>query len=87
VKGLFEDTLPRTRMGGVALAHIDCDWYDPVLYCLGQVHSALAVGGFMILDDYNDWPGCKQATDDFCARQKDVAAIRTRPHAVLQKVR
>lgn len=87
IRGLFEETLPRVNLGPVALAHIDCDWYDPVLYCLQQTHSVLSVGGFMILDDYNDWPGCRKATDHFCSQRDDVVLVRTQPHAVIQKVR
>ena len=35
-KGLFEDTWPMvaTKIHQIALAHVDCDWYDPVKYCL-----------------------------------------------------
>jgi hypothetical protein len=25
----------------------------------------LEVGGIVIIDDYNDWSGCKKAVDDF----------------------
>lgn len=66
-KGLFEETLPDCGMGAIAFAHIDCDWYDPVRYCLDFVAKRMAVGGIVLLDDYNDYAGCRRATDEFLA--------------------
>jgi O-methyltransferase len=62
-KGLFEDTLHPS--GLVALAHIDCDWHDPVDICLRRVGEHLSPGGFMVLDDYADYGGARSATDQF----------------------
>lgn len=64
-KGLFDETLPHVDLGAVAFAHIDCDWYDPVLYCLEALDPFMSSGGKIILDDYNDYGGCQKATDDF----------------------
>ncbi|MEM9432667.1 MAG: TylF/MycF/NovP-related O-methyltransferase [Pseudomonadota bacterium] len=66
-KGLFEDTVPGVDMGQIAFAHIDCDWYDPVVYCLDIASKKLAPGGAILLDDYHDYGGCKTATDEFLA--------------------
>jgi asparagine synthase (glutamine-hydrolysing) len=84
IRGLFNETLPLHENIVISIAHIDCDWYDPVLYCLKYAWPRLADGGFIILDDYNDWPGCKKAADEFVA-ENQLAFLRTRPHAVLQK--
>ncbi|BDS07626.1 hypothetical protein NT6N_26660 [Oceaniferula spumae] len=63
IKGLVQDTLYIN--GSVALAHIDVDWYDPVMICLQRIYPKLSVGGAIILDDYHDWGGCRKATDEF----------------------
>jgi len=66
LKGLVQDTL-----GGddpVCLAHVDVDWYDPVMTCLERVMPRLVPGGAMVLDDYNAWSGCRKATDDYFNR-------------------
>jgi asparagine synthase (glutamine-hydrolysing) len=84
-KGLFEDTVhfdPKTR---IALAHLDCDWHDPVKFCLERTVEVLSPGGFMVLDDYNDYGGCRTATDQFLAGRPDCRLIRTLPHAVIQR--
>jgi len=64
-KGLFEDTLSVDQP--VAMAHLDCDWYESVLVCLQQIVPNLTLGGLLIIDDYNDWSGCKQAIDEYFA--------------------
>lgn len=63
IKGLVQDTLH--PQGPVALAHVDVDWYEPVMTCLQRVFPQLVPGGSIILDDYHDWGGCRKATDEF----------------------
>lgn len=70
-KGLFEDTVPAAPLGAISLAHIDCDWYDPVLYCLTAVADRISPGGVILIDDYHDYSGCRAATDEFIARRSD----------------
>jgi hypothetical protein len=65
VQGLVQDTLHLTEP--VAFAHIDVDWYDPVMTCLKRVFPRLSIGGVIILDDYHDWGGCRKATDEYLA--------------------
>jgi O-methyltransferase len=65
VKGLFEDTWPTRGIGAVAFAHIDCDWYDPVKFCVKETAALLAPAGIILLDDYRDYGGCRVATDEF----------------------
>lgn len=72
VQGLYQDTLQ--VHGPVALAHLDCDWYDSVMVCLQRIEPHLAVGGKMIIDDYHSWSGCRRAVDDyFAGRARDYA--------------
>lgn len=63
VKGLLQVTMQIDQP--VALAHIDVDWYDPVMTCLRRIFKRLVVGGSIILDDYHDWGGCRKATDEY----------------------
>lgn len=71
IKGLFEETWPAYATDSVCFAHIDCDWYDPVRYCLEQVAEKLTPGGIMMLDDYNDYGGCRAAADEFIAARPE----------------
>lgn len=63
IKGLVQDTMVIEQP--VAFAHIDVDWYEPVLTSLKRIFPNLVVGGSIILDDYHDWGGCRKATDEF----------------------
>lgn len=63
IKGLVQDTM--TLDQPIAFAHIDVDWYEPVKTCLERIIPNLSRGGILILDDYNDWGGCRKATDEY----------------------
>lgn len=69
IKGLVQDTLKVETP--VCLAHIDVDWYDPVMTCLTRIEPNLSIGGSIILDDYLDWSGCHKATDEFFSDKRD----------------
>lgn len=66
VKGLFEDTLKPDAP--IALAHIDCDWYDSVMVCLESIYPQLVKNGVIVIDDYYAYSGCRKAVDDFFAK-------------------
>lgn len=70
IQGLYEDTMPLMKEK-VALAHIDCDWYDSVMVCLENIVPKLSVGGVLVIDDYYAWSGCTKAVDDFFRDKKD----------------
>lgn len=63
VKGLVQDTMKIEQ--SVAFAHVDVDWYEPVMACLKCIFPNLAIGGSIILDDYHDWGGCRKAADEY----------------------
>lgn len=86
-KGLFEDTLDPDDTRPVAFAHIDCDWFEPVDYCLRSLHDRLVPGAIVVLDDYNDYGGCRKAVDAWLDACVDtVRALRLEPHAVIERV-
>jgi hypothetical protein len=66
IKGLVQDTLHIEQT--VAFAHVDVDWYEPVMTCLERVFPKLVSGGSIILDDYHVWGGCRKATDEYLRR-------------------
>jgi len=85
VKGLFEDTWPSFKTDAIAFAHVDCDWYEPVRYCLEAVAEKLSPGGIIVLDDYNDYGGCRTATDEFLQRNPDFR-LDPGPNPALRRV-
>ena len=75
VKGLFEETWPTRPAQPIAFVHIDCDWYDPVKYCLNAVAARLSPDGAITLDDYHDYGGCKVATEEFLAERPEFERV------------
>lgn len=73
IKGLLQDTMKIDQP--VAFAHVDVDWYDPVMTCLNRIFPNLVVGGSIILDDYHDWGGCKKAADEYLQGIFDKVAV------------
>jgi asparagine synthase (glutamine-hydrolysing) len=69
VKGLYEDSLKINQP--VAMAHIDCDWYDSVKFCLDAIVPHLVVGGILVIDDYHYYEGCKKAVDEYFDGKQD----------------
>lgn len=70
-KGLFEETWPVAEIDKLAFVHLDCDWYDPVTYCLKAVAGKMSPGGIILIDDYHDYGGCKTAVNEFIAQNPD----------------
>ena len=68
VKGMVEDTLPeQSPPGPIALLRLDTDWYKSTRHELDHLFPKLAAGGVMIIDDYGDWQGARQAVDEYLA--------------------
>ena len=65
VAGLFQETFPTVRIPQIALLNLDADWYESVKLCLETFYDAVVPGGFISIDDYGAWPGCRQAVDEF----------------------
>ncbi|HXZ13267.1 MAG TPA: TylF/MycF/NovP-related O-methyltransferase [Candidatus Sulfotelmatobacter sp.] len=67
VEGWFEATLPASasELAPVALLNLDCDWYKSVEECLEMLFPLVAPGGYIFVDDYQYWQGCRKATDEF----------------------
>jgi O-methyltransferase len=66
-KGWFQDTFPGARIDRISLLHIDADFHDSVALCLRTWAPRLSPGGFIQLDDYDVFVGCRRATDTFLA--------------------
>lgn len=65
VPGWFQETFPSVNASQVALLNIDADWYESVKLCLETFYDRVTVGGFISIDDYGHWPGCRKAVDEF----------------------
>jgi len=69
VKGTVEETLPAQAPGPIALLRLDTDWYESTRHEMVHLYPLLASRGVLILDDYGDWQGARQAVDEYFADQ------------------
>ena len=71
-KGWFQETLPlaANEIGKIAILRLDGDWYASTKVCLENLYSNVVSGGFVIIDDYGEYDGCKKAVDEFINKQK-----------------
>jgi O-methyltransferase len=77
IKGWFQDTFPSIQIRDIAILHIDADWYESVKLCLEKFYDSVQPGGYIVLDDYGDWEGCRIATDEFLKKRAlDVKLIQ-----------
>ena len=72
-RGWFDDTIPGTDLGPIALLHIDCDFYAPTLLVLRQFVPQMASGGWIQIDDYQSFEGCRLAVNEFIGTRPDLS--------------
>jgi O-methyltransferase len=65
VEGWYQDTLPHAEVERIALLHVDCDWYAGVKLALETLYERVSPGGWIVIDDYGDWPGAARALHEF----------------------
>ena len=65
LKGWFRDTLPTAPIENIALLRMDGDLYESTKDALSNLYEKVSEGGFIIVDDYYSWNGCRTAVDEF----------------------
>jgi len=65
VPGFFEETLARFAGHRWAIVRLDADSYDATRFALDCLYPGLAVGGYLVIDDYGSFDGCRRAVDEF----------------------
>ena len=53
--------------------------------CLERLYPVWSNGGYWVIDDYNDYGGCRQVVEKFLARHEDVIRISAESNLVLQR--
>jgi hypothetical protein len=69
-EGWFQETLPRDAesIDKIAILRLDGDWYASTKVCLDYLFDKVVPGGFVIIDDYGAYDGCRKAVDEFIER-------------------
>jgi Macrocin-O-methyltransferase (TylF) len=69
ISGWFDDTLEKSPTGPIALLHLDGDWYESTVTILEALYDRIDPRGYLVIDDYGHWVGCKRAVDEFFAKR------------------
>ena len=73
LKGWFSDTLPSAPIDQLSVLRLDGDMYESTMVALENLYPKLAVGGFVIVDDYCI-TSCKKAVADY-RKQKGIKDV------------
>ena len=65
LKGWFRDTMKDVPSAQIAVLRLDGDMYESTIDPLEHLFDRVPEGGFVIVDDYQIVPACKQAVHDF----------------------
>ncbi len=86
-KGFIPDTFIGMEQAQIAFAHVDVDIKQSVLDCCAFIFPRLALGGFLIFDDYGfpSCPGARQAVDAYFSDKDAIPLILTTGQAIIFK--
>lgn len=71
--GFFPESVPPELAGETfAFVHLDADLYEPTLEGLKFFYPRLSHHGFIVVHDYNSWPGARLAVDGFFADKREM---------------
>lgn len=65
VKGDVAETLSMLRPESISILRLDTDFYASTKAELEHLYPLLSPGGILIVDDYEAWPGSKQAVNEY----------------------
>jgi hypothetical protein len=63
--GWFQETVPVAKIDRIALLRLDGDWYESTKICIEGFYSKVVSGGYVVIDDYGTFAGCRQAIHEF----------------------
>jgi O-methyltransferase len=65
IEGSVENTLDRIHPSTISILRLDADLFAPTYMALSKLYDLIQPGGYLIIDDYGHWNGCKNAVDRF----------------------
>jgi hypothetical protein len=65
LKGWFKDTLHVAPIRELAMLRLDGDLYESTMDSLNALYQKVSPGGFIIVDDFNDFEPCRRAVLEF----------------------
>lgn len=75
VRGFFKDTLDKQDIGKIVLLHLDGDLYDSTKVALDTLYNKIVQGGYVIINDFDNFGGCRRAVYDFLSGRGSEARL------------
>ena len=73
--------------GHFALMRLDGDTFESTWQALTELYDLLSPGGFVIVDDYTDWVGCRRAVNEFLVMKSITPKLRPVAHGPGEQIR
>jgi O-methyltransferase len=71
-KGYFPETVNKKLEKTIfSFVHLDADLFVPTKNGLEFFYPRVSPGGIILIHDYNAWPGCRKAVDEFFFQKKE----------------
>ena len=64
-KGWFKDTAPGSPVKKISFLRLDGDLYSSTYDAISAFYDRVVHGGFIYVDDYGSFNGCREAIDEF----------------------
>ncbi len=77
LEGWFSDTLPGAPIAQLAILRLDGDLYSSTMDALTSLYPKVSKGGYVIVDDFHGWPGCKRAIQEYLLSRGESPAIQS----------
>jgi hypothetical protein len=83
--GWFNETFPQAEneIQQIAMLSLDSDWYESEMLCWKTWWDKVVPGGYVYIDDFHYWPGCRKAAYEFLHDKN--AVIHTIGHSAWVK--
>ena len=65
IAGPAQETVMKIRPKSISILRLDADLYEPTIAALRVLYPLVEPNGYVIIDDYGHWQGCKEAVDDY----------------------
>ena len=75
IQGLVEATIPDQAPDQISLCRLDTDWYRSTLHELEYLFPRIAPGGVLIIDDYGEFLGAREAVDEYFADGRETQLL------------
>ena len=69
-KGYFSDTLPTSKIDKISFLRLDGDIFVSTWDALEYLYHKVVPGGYIYVDDYGSFEGCREAVDKFRAKHQ-----------------